>query len=111
MFHHLNRWIQFLITGYPRSVLAVFLVLTVVAVLLGSRIEYRDSRSELASPDDPEQARFDRLIDDFHGSTALVAAVEPVDGAPLQTEPLHRFGFSPHRDRGDAGRYDLGSSS
>ncbi len=91
MYHRLTHRTLDLITAYPKLVLAAFLVLAAGAVLLGARIEFKDSRSELASPDDPEQARFARLIDDFNGSEALVVAVEPVSGTDLDPVALRRF--------------------
>ncbi len=91
MFHRLTHRILDLITGSPRSVLIVFLLLCTISLILGFRIEFRDSRSDLASPDDPEQTRFASLISDFHGSAALVAAVEPVNGGELKPDELKRF--------------------
>jgi len=79
------------ITRYPKRVLAIFLLAVLVAILFGLRIELRDSRADLASGDDPEQARFDRLIADFHGSEALVVAVEPLDAQPLHPAELRSF--------------------
>ncbi len=91
MFRHLTSSTLDRITAHPKRVLAAFLLLTAVAVLLGARIEFRDSRSDLAAADDPEQARFQKLIDDFNGSEALVVAVEPVAGVDLDPLVLRRF--------------------
>ncbi|HXH29155.1 MAG TPA: hypothetical protein VNL37_08940, partial [Candidatus Polarisedimenticolia bacterium] len=75
MLHHLLTTLREAILRRPRRVLVLSALLVVLALLLGTGVELRTSRSELAPPDDPEEIRFRELIEDFGGTTNLIACV------------------------------------
>ena len=68
------------ILQYPKRVLAASLVMTIVAVALGVGVEFRTSRRELASKDDPDQRRYERLMEELEGTDPVVVALESVGG-------------------------------
>ncbi|MDH3627941.1 MAG: MMPL family transporter [Acidobacteriota bacterium] len=68
--------IQSLAFTRPLTVLAISGGLLLIALALGSQVEFRKSRSELAPDDDPDQQRWGRLLDEYEGTEALIACVE-----------------------------------
>lgn len=75
----------------PKPVLAACLALTVGAVWLGSSVEFRTSRSELAPADDPDQLRWEALLRDYKTSETVIACVEAAPGASKTDDELERF--------------------
>ncbi len=88
MFHQLLVRLQEALLGRPRAVLAATGILTVIAVGLGLQVEFRSSRAELAPAGDPDQVRWDRLLEEYKGSEALIVCVEVED--PDRTPVEHR---------------------
>jgi len=72
-------------------VLLISGLLVVVAVLLIQGVEFRTSRSELAGEDDPEQARWNRFIEETGAANLLIACVKASEGATVSTETLRAF--------------------
>lgn len=90
----LRRYLTFVeaaILRRPRAVLAGSLVLAAVGAFLGAGVELHTSRSELAPADDPDQRRFDELLDDYKGSQVVVACVEAEPGRSATAVDLDRF--------------------
>jgi hopanoid biosynthesis associated RND transporter like protein HpnN len=75
----------------PKPVLAVCLALTLGAVWLGSSVEFRTSRSELAPADDPDQLRWEALLRDYKTSETVIVCVEAAPGASKTGDELERF--------------------
>ncbi|ANM29622.1 hypothetical protein ABI59_08590 [Acidobacteria bacterium Mor1] len=71
----INR-LETAVLARARLVLAASIVLTLVALVLGSGVKMKTSRVDLAPPDDPDQIRLEALTREFRGSGALIAAVE-----------------------------------
>jgi len=80
--------IQEAILGRPKRVLAVSILLALVAVALGTQVEFRTSRNDLAPPDDPEQQRFEALVREFGGSSDLIVTLEAAPGATVTSARL-----------------------
>ncbi len=91
MLRELIHRLQSFILARPRSVLTGSVALVLVALALGSGVELRTSRSELAPAGDPDQARLDRLTGDFRGSQALIACVEALPGSDRDPAALRAF--------------------
>lgn len=90
----LHRLVNRMMAGIiakPRLVVYAAICLVAAGIFLGFQVEIRTSRSELASADDPEQIRFDRLMYDFGGSQALIACVEAIPGAEVDPRPLRKL--------------------
>ena len=77
----------------PRVVVGISLLILLVALALGSQVEFRKSRSELAPDDDPDQQRWGRLLDEYEGTEALIACVEadPEAGQATSIPQLQAF--------------------
>jgi hopanoid biosynthesis associated RND transporter like protein HpnN len=75
----------------PRPVLIGGLLLTVLAVWLGSGVEYRSSRSELAPAGDPDQLRWEKLLQDYEARETVIACVEAVSSVGGSEAGLERF--------------------
>lgn len=94
MHHLLSRVLTRIQNGIlrrPRRVLAVSLLLVVAAIYFGSRVELRSSRNELSPQDDPDQIRWDALLEEYRGSQALIACVEAVPGETRTADELRGF--------------------
>jgi hopanoid biosynthesis associated RND transporter like protein HpnN len=76
---------------FPGRVLAASVLLLVVAAALGSGVEFRTSRSDLAPADDPDQIRLDEVAAEFTGTSDLVACVEAAPGSSRNPEDLRAF--------------------
>jgi len=63
-------------------VLVVSAAMALAGALLGWQVEFRSSRTEMAPADDPDQMRWSSLLDEYSGSEALIACLEPIPGAP-----------------------------
>jgi predicted RND superfamily exporter protein len=90
----LRRWviaIQTFILARPVQVAAVSAALVVVALLTGTQVEFRTARSELSPANDPEQARFDRLLEEFAGEDALIACIEAMPGSSATLAEMQAF--------------------
>jgi hopanoid biosynthesis associated RND transporter like protein HpnN len=72
--------IQDEILRHPKRVLFVSFLLFVVALFLGSGVEFRSSRSELVPADDPDQQRWSALLDEYGGTEPLIVCVEAAPG-------------------------------
>jgi len=82
--------LQTAILQNPGRVLTASALLVLLAVALAIGVEFRTSRSELAPPGDPDQARWDALLEDYSGSEAVFACIEAVprgsrDAAEMRT--------------------------
>ena len=75
----------------PKPVLAACVALTVGAIWLGSSVEFRTSRSELAPAGDPDQLRWEALLRDYKTSETVIACVEAAPGASKPGDELERF--------------------
>ena len=82
--------LQLAILERPRSILAGGLLLTVLALWLGSGVEFRSSRSELAGASDPDQIRWDALLRDYQARETVIGCVE-VGTSEASEEHLERF--------------------
>jgi len=90
----LRRWIiaiQAFILARPVRVVAVSAALVAAALLMGTQVEFRTARSELSPADDAEQARFDRLLEEFAGEDALIACIEAEPGSSAKLAELQAF--------------------
>lgn len=83
--------IQSAILERPRPVLVASILLALVAIAFGLRVEFRSSRAELAPPDDPDQQRWSALAEEYSGSEALIAAVEAIPGESDSDRGLRAF--------------------
>ncbi len=79
MFHQLLVRLQEALLGRPKAVVAATGLLAVIAVALGLQVEFRSSRAELAPAGDPDQVRWERLLEEYKGSEALIVCVEALD--------------------------------
>jgi predicted RND superfamily exporter protein len=82
---------QSVILAHPGKVLIFSGLLLVVAAFLIQGVEFRSSRSELASKDDPEQQRFDHFIEETGSDNLLFACVKAREGTTASTENLRAF--------------------
>jgi len=82
--------LQALTLAFPREVLAACALLLGVALLLGSGVEFRSSRSELAPRHDPDERRLREMMRQFHGAGSLVVCVEAEPGKGADREGLRR---------------------
>ena len=82
-----KRWERWLL-GSPWIILALAGVVSLVAIALGSQVEFRSSRSELAPPGDPDQIRWEKLLDDYGSAEYVVACVEREPTADGSTAPI-----------------------
>lgn len=79
-----------LVLRHPRTSVSAGLLLTAVALWLGSGVELQTSRKELAPAGDPVQARWQRLNRDLGGaSNVLVVVLEAID-PDLSAQELRR---------------------
>ncbi|MCZ6650639.1 MAG: MMPL family transporter [Acidobacteria bacterium] len=84
--------LQDLILARPGRVVLFSLLLTVLALAMGSQVEFRTARRDLAPPDDTEQIRFDRIMARISGGSSMViACAESVEGAPADRAALQTF--------------------
>ena len=60
-------------------------------VWLGSGVELRSSRSELAAADDPDQRRWDELLLDYQAREAVIGCIEAAAGRTPSDAELERF--------------------
>ncbi len=67
--------LQLAILARPRPVLAGGLLLTVLALWLGSGVEFRSSRSDLAAASDPDQLRWEALLRDYQARETVIGCV------------------------------------
>ncbi len=88
MFHQLLVRLQEALLGRPRAVVVATGLLAVIAVGLGLQVEFRTSRAELAPAGDPDQVRWEQILEEYKGSEALIVCVEAVD--PDRTPAEHR---------------------
>ena len=91
MLRHPLAKIQSVILAHPGKVLVFSGLLLVVAAFLIQGVEFRSSRSELASKDDPEQQRLDRFIAETGSDNLLFACVKAREGATASIEELRAF--------------------
>ena len=91
MLRHLLARIQEAILARPVRVLVASGLLVVLALFLGLGVEFRTSRSDLAPPDDPEQQRLERLVEEVGGSNLLIVCVERVEGQGKSLAELRSF--------------------
>ena len=91
MFGSLLSRLQSTTLGRPKSVLAGCLLLAALAAWLGSRVEFRTSRSELAPAGDPDQQRWEELLRDYRGSETVIACVEAAPGETRTARQLEHF--------------------
>ena len=75
----------------PKRVLVASGLLLLLAAALGSGVEFRTSRNELAPPDDPDQQRWLDLLEDYTGTQTLIACAEALPGAPMDGGRLREF--------------------
>jgi hopanoid biosynthesis associated RND transporter like protein HpnN len=75
----------------PRRVLWGSAAGAALMLALGSGVEFRTSRSELAPPDDPEEKRFAALVEEFGGASDLIACVEAAPGSGRSADDLRAF--------------------
>jgi predicted RND superfamily exporter protein len=90
----LRRWIiaiQAFILARPVQVMAVSAVFVAAALLAGTQVEFRTARSELSPSDDAEQARFNRLLEEFAGEDALIACIEAAPGNSATPAEMQAF--------------------
>lgn len=66
-------------------------VLTVLALIAGSQVQFRTSRAELAPADDPDQIRMNELLAENAGTEALIACVEGATGETPSTMEIQHF--------------------
>ncbi len=83
--------LQLAILARPRPVLAGGLLLTVLALWLGSGVEFRSSRSELAGPSDPDQLRWEELLRDYQARETVIGCVEASGSQAPSDEKLEQF--------------------
>lgn len=80
------------ILARPGRVVLYSLLLTVLALAMGSQVEFRTARRDLAPIDDTEQIRFDRLMARISGGSSMViACAERVEAAPADRPALQAF--------------------
>jgi predicted RND superfamily exporter protein len=91
VFRGLLAAIEGVVLGRPRLVLALALASVAVALALGSQVEIRTSRADLAPPDDPDQLRWNELVADYGASAAVIAVVEAETGAASDPSAMRRF--------------------
>jgi uncharacterized protein len=91
MLHQLLTALREAILRRPRRVLVASALLVALALLLGTGVQLRTSRSELAPPDDPEEIRFRELIEDFGGTSNLIACVLAAPGRTRTPAELRAF--------------------
>ncbi len=70
--------LQLAILERPGPVLVGGLILTLAALWLGSGVEFRSSRSELAGASDPDQLRWEALLRDYRARETVVGCIEAV---------------------------------
>ena len=63
--------------------LVVSAALALAGALLGWQVEFRSSRAEMAPADDPDQMRWTALLQEYSGSEALIACLEPLPGKEI----------------------------
>jgi predicted RND superfamily exporter protein len=85
-----------MILDRPVRVLVVSSLLAGLAVvfgagLLGTGVEFRTSRAELAPSDNPEQRRLDRVVQEVGGSSVLIVCVEPRSDSSGGIEEIQAF--------------------
>ena len=73
---------------HPKKILVLSTTLVVLGLWMGSGVELRTSRTDLAPPDDPDQLRLMEMTGELVGFSALIACVEPADGSPLKQTAL-----------------------
>ncbi len=84
--------LQDLILARPGRVVILSLLLTVLALAMGTQVEFRTARRDLAPADDTEQLRFDRLMARISGGSSMViACAESVEGATVDPSALQAF--------------------
>ena len=83
--------LQALILARPGRVVLLSLLLTALALAMGSQVEFRTARRDLAPPDDTEQIRFDRIMARIGGGSMVIACAESVAGAPADQPALQAF--------------------
>jgi len=83
--------LQGAIVARPRRVLLYSGLVLLLAIALGSQVEFRTSRSELAPPGDPDQERWNALLEEYAGSEALIACVQSLEAVDTAPEQLRRF--------------------
>jgi predicted RND superfamily exporter protein len=87
----LLAFVQSAILARPLRVLTFSGLLVVLALVLGSGVELRTSRSELAPEDDPEQRRFEKFVQETGGTSTLIACIEATDGSERSIDELRDF--------------------
>jgi len=89
--HRLLASLQGFVLERARLVLVVSAALAGVAILLGTGVEFRTSRSDLAPPDDPDERRFAQVSSEFAGTSDIIACVEAAPGTSKNPEELRSF--------------------
>jgi predicted RND superfamily exporter protein len=79
------------IVARPRRVLLYSGLAVLLGLALGYQVEFRTSRHELAPPGDPDQERWSALLEEYAGSEALIACVEPAGPGQAAPEELRAF--------------------
>ena len=83
--------LQGAVIGRPWRVLAATGILVVAAAALGTGVQFRTSRSDLAPKDDPDEMRLARISREFRGASDAVVCVEAAAGAEKSPEDLGSF--------------------
>jgi len=91
LLHRILARLQDSILAAPWRVLAGTLAALLLALFLGSQVEFRTSRSELTPPDDPDQKRFDEFLRESGGASDLIACAEAAPGATKTPAELRAF--------------------
>ncbi|MDX1389514.1 MAG: MMPL family transporter, partial [Acidobacteriota bacterium] len=91
MLRHPIAKLQSMVLAHPAVTLIVSGVLVVVAFGLGTGVEFRTSRSELAPEDDPEQQRMTRFIEETGVASTLIACVRARAGETATTQELRDY--------------------
>ncbi|MGH9869916.1 MAG: MMPL family transporter [Candidatus Polarisedimenticolia bacterium] len=79
------------ILDHAGTTVAVSALVVIVALVAGSRVEFRTSRSDLSPPDDPEERLFVELTRGFASSSAVIVAIEAQPGRRVPQSRLRGF--------------------
>ncbi|MBI3450191.1 MAG: MMPL family transporter [Acidobacteria bacterium] len=91
MLHRILAKLLDAILAHPGRALGFGIGATALALALGSQVEFRTSRADLAPPDDPDQRRFDAFLEETGGALDLIACVEAAPGVDKPPDDLRRF--------------------